>query len=157
MLRYLEMDVRQLCDVYEAFRRLTKREDRVHGAHCLTISQLAMSSALKMVGKPIQLCPSPEMYRFFEKSIRGGISFCNTHRVVASNPYVNPEQTTVRDDDINIMYVDENNLYGAALSMKMPVSHFHNIPNEDAELIDWANIDTEGDWGYFLEVDLVYP
>ena len=148
MLRYLEMDVRQLCDVFEYFRQTTRREDGLDGAHFLTVSQFAMSAALKRVNKTISLCPTPEMYRFFERSIRGGIAFCNSHCVTASKP--NGQAT---DNDLSIMYVDENNLYGAALSMKLPVSNFEMCEDH----IDWATIDTEGNTGYLLEVDLEYP
>ena len=38
MLRYLEMDVRQLCDVFERFRDIAKKEDGLDGGHFLTIS-----------------------------------------------------------------------------------------------------------------------
>src|SRR3977135_731762 len=148
MLRYLEMDVRQLVDVYERFRVISKREDGLDGAHYLTISHFAMSSALKLIKKPIALCPTPEMFRLFEKSIRGGISFCNTHHVEASNSLL----STV--DDVELMYVDENNLYGAALSQKLPVSEF--VVMERPETINWETIDTEGVYGYVLEVDLEY-
>jgi hypothetical protein len=37
--------------------------------------------------------------------------------------------------------------------MKLPVSHF-NMCTDD---IDWLNVDTDGDVGYLLEVDLEYP
>ena len=154
MLRYLEMDVRQLTDVYERFRVISKREDGLDGAHYMTVSQFAMSSALKMVGKPIGLCPTPEMYRLFEKSIRGGISFCNTHFVEATNTYT--DQLDIKDDDdVSIMYIDANNLYGAALSQKLPVGEFREFQNP--ETIDWESIDTEGEFGFLLEVDLEYP
>src|SRR3977135_4072168 len=33
MLRYLEMDVRQLCDVFERFRTIAKKEDGLDGGH----------------------------------------------------------------------------------------------------------------------------
>src|SRR5438477_12155376 len=142
MLRYLEMDVRQLTDVFEQARCISRYDDGLDVAHYITISQLAMSSALKMINKPIGLCPTPEMYRLFEKSIRGGISFTNIHYV----------ETT---DDVKIMYIDANNLYGGALRQKLPRGEF--IEFYSADSIDWLNIDTEGDYGYELEVDLQYP
>src|SRR5277367_3643252 len=52
MKRYLEMDVRQLCDVYENFRSLTREQSGLDGAHYMTISQFALSAALKKkIGK----------------------------------------------------------------------------------------------------------
>src|SRR3977135_530175 len=113
MLRYLEMVVRQLVDVFERFRVISKREDGLDGAHYLTISQFALSSALKLIKRPLALCPTPEMYRLFEKSIRGGISFCNTHYIEALNSYTITKQLISTDEDVSLMYIDENNLYGA--------------------------------------------
>src|SRR3977135_1117659 len=65
MLRYLEMDVRQLCDVFEHFRKITRSEDGLDGSYFITISQFFMSATLKPHNKIIDLCPTPEMYRFF--------------------------------------------------------------------------------------------
>src|SRR5271167_1905987 len=124
MLRYLEMDVRQLVDVFERFRAIAKREDGLDGAHYMTVSQFAMSSALKLINKPIALCPTPEMYRLFEKSIRGGISFCNRHYIKVLNAYTTTRQLIPTEEDVTIMFVAANNLYGAALSQKLPISNF---------------------------------
>src|SRR5277367_853057 len=121
MKRYLEMDVRQLCNVYENFRSLTREQSGLDGAHDMTISQFAMSAAFKKINRKISLCPSPEMYRLFGKSIRGGLAFCNRHIVTASNQYVFGD---VKHNDKSLMYIDENNLYGAALRMKLPVKDF---------------------------------
>ena len=67
MLRYLEMDVRQLTDVFEQFRVISRQEDGLDGAHYLTISQFALSSALKTINRPISLCPSLKIYRIFKR------------------------------------------------------------------------------------------
>ena len=91
------------------------------------------------------------MKRMFENSIRGGMSFCNVHIATASNPYVGNNM----EHKMSLMYVDENNLYGNALCMKLPVSDF--VQCSEIPLIDWRNVDTEGDIGYLLEVDLDYP
>ena len=74
--------------------------------------------------------------------VRGGISFTNIHHVEA-------------DDDTKIMYIDANNLYGNALRQPLPVGNFTYLPNPEA--VDWLNIDTEGEFGYTLELDLQYP
>src|SRR5258708_5178513 len=95
------------------------------------------------------------MYRLFEKSIRGGINFCNTHYIKASNPYVNKEQKEKSWDDVSLLYFVENNLYGLALGQKVPVGNFKKVENPDE--ITWKTIDCDGDTGYLLEVDLEYP
>ena len=42
-----------------------------------------------------------------------------------------------------------------ALSKKLPVSNFEMC--EEYDYIDWKTIDTEGNMGYLLEVDMEYP
>jgi len=152
MRRYLEMDVRQLCDVFQNFRSLTRQQSGLDGAHYMTISQYSLSAALKKINRSIAICTSPKMYRLFERSIRGGIAFCNRHIVTAKNPYCK----NAADHELSLLYVDQNNLYGNALRMKLPVADFKFV--EPASLnINWRTIDTDGDVGYLLDVDLHYP
>src|SRR5271163_621921 len=87
------------------------------------------------------------MYRLFEKNIRGGVTFCNKHIVTAENMYV-CDGLLPNPNRLSIMYIDENNFYGAALRMKLPVSDLQFIDPADAT-IDWATCDTEGDIGFY--------
>ena len=88
-----------------------------------------------------------------EKGIRGGI--CNTiHRYSkANNKYM-------KDYDKNkessyLKYWNANNLYGWALSQKLPVNEFEWIEETsqfDKDFIKSYN--EESDKGYFLEVNV---
>ena len=56
------------------------------------------------------------------------------------------------------MYLDVKNLYGYAMSQKLPVNSFKWKPNMsvlDEEFI--RNYDEESDKGYILEVTIDYP
>ena len=57
-----------------------------------------------------------------------------------------------------LMYLDANNLYGCAMSQKLPVNDFEwvqKLSKFDERFI--KNYDENGDKGYFLEVDVEYP
>ena len=57
-----------------------------------------------------------------------------------------------------LMYLDANNLYGCAMSQKLPVNDFEwvkKLSKFDERFI--KNYDENGDKGYFLEVDGEYP
>ena len=57
-----------------------------------------------------------------------------------------------------LMYLDANNLYGCAISQKLPVNDFEwvkKLSKFDERFI--KNYDENGDKGYFLEVDVKYP
>ena len=96
----------------------------------------------------MELIQDPELYRLFEAGIRGGMTFINKHHVEA-------------DESTQMSYLDVNNLYGWALSQKLPVGEFrwledHTEMNGIVERC--ANGDEfDGDRGYVLEVDIVIP
>ena len=59
-----------------------------------------------------------------------------------------------------IEYLDANNLYGWAMSEKLPVNNFKCVKQErlskfKGEFI--KNYDENGNIGYFFEVDIYYP
>ena len=53
------------------------------------------------------------------------------------------------------MYLDANNLYGLAMSLKLPYNNFKW--NSTITENDILNYDENGDKGYILKVDLEYP
>ena len=64
----------------------------------------------------------------------------------------------MNDYDLNkpstfITYLDENNLYGWAMSEYLPYSEFEWLKKN----VDVLSIDKKSDTGYILEVDLEYP
>ena len=57
-----------------------------------------------------------------------------------------------------IQYLDANNLYGWAMSQKLPVNGFkwvNDVTEINEEFIE--NYDENNDKGYILEVDVKYP
>ena len=56
------------------------------------------------------------------------------------------------------MYADANNLYGLAMSKKLPVDGFKWVVDISIFTEDFIkNYDEEGDVGYLLVVDIEYP
>ena len=56
-----------------------------------------------------------------------------------------------------IQYLDANNLYGWAMSQKLPVNGFRWIKNNEINEEFIKNYDDNNDKGYILEVDVKYP
>ena len=57
-----------------------------------------------------------------------------------------------------LMYLDGNNLYGGAMSQKLPVDGFKwikKLPEFDERFVN--NYDENNDRGYILKVDVEYP
>ena len=89
------------------------------------------------------------MYDFFDAGIRGGMTFVNKHHVKAS-------------EDVQIMYIDINNLYGYAMTQYLPKGDFQWVYDESelAEILSVlnSNIDiSEWQFGCYVEVDIDIP
>ena len=110
MMIYLKLDVYLLADVFESFRSTALMEDNLDPLHFYSIPGLSWSSALKSLPfESLQLLIDKSMYEFFEEGIRGGMTFVNKHYAK-------------RDDHTQLLYI--NNLYGWALSQKLPTHGF---------------------------------
>ena len=74
----------------------------------------------------------------------------------ANNTYMNNYDKSIESS--YLMFLDENNLYGWAMSPKLPINGFKWV--EDLSKFNETfikNYDENSDRGYFLEVDAEYP
>ena len=95
------------------------------------------------------------MHLMIESGIRGGMSVVTHKHAKANNPYVegyDPSKPTSY-----CMYLDANNLYGWAMSQKMPYDNHCWMTSDELERFNVMNIPDDADEGYILEVDLDYP
>ncbi len=142
---YLKTDVLLLADVMTEFRRTCKKTYGLEAFCYYTSPGLAWDAMLKYTGVELDLISHPNMYQMIEREgIRGGISSIMKRYAKANNKYLkdyNPQKPSVF-----IPYLDTNNLYGWAMSQKMPVRNFRWM-SED-ELRHWQ------DKPSILEVDL---
>ena len=157
MNAYLKLDIVLLADVYEQFRKMSLSQDGLDPVHFISLPGLSFMSAFKMTNEQIHLLQDAELYTLFERGIRGGLTFVNKHRSKSELLTIN----NVPQKKI-ILYIDENNLYGKALSEPLPHSNFHNLSIEEitnlfpnAESI--LQLDKDDSIGYLFEVDLDYP
>ena len=109
----------------------------------------------------VDLVQEQGQYEFIEKGIRGGCTFVNNHYLRVNAPEINPDSYNPNLPRHEMLYVDANNLYGHALSAKLPYAEFSWLSDQDIDRLSQPdyllNIDVEGDYGYLLEVDLGYP
>ena len=94
-----------------------------------------------------------DKYLFIEKGTRGGISYIAKRYAKANNKYMNDYNS--EEPSTFITYLDENNLYGWAMSKYLPYGEFRCIKNFDG--FDVMSSNAKSDTGYILEVDLDYP
>ena len=154
MIYYLKMDVALLSDCFEKFRKTAFERAGLDPVHYFGIPGFTFSYAYKYTGMKLQALPTIDMYLTFENGLRGGMTFINTHHIEA---WFDEKNKLFH----HIIYVDENSLYGSAMSMKLPKNGFRQMNMEEIEMLtnDWFinSFDPQGDTGYIIRCDLEYP
>ena len=115
-----------------------------------------MASLFKKTNVNLQLLTDIHMLLMIEEGIRGGMCQSIRSYAKANNKYMNNYNKII--DSSYLMYLDANNLYGWAMSQKLPTNGFKWVNdlsrfNEDCI----KNYNENSDVGFFLEVDVEYP
>ena len=151
---YVQSDTLLLADVFEKFRNTCIKVYERDPAHFLSLPGLAWQACLKKTNIKIELLTDYDMLLMVEEGIRGGICHSIHRHARANNKYM--KNYDENKESSYIQYLDANNLYGLAMSQKLPVNGFKWVNNEiNEEFI--KNYDENSDKSYILEVDIKYP
>ena len=123
---YVQSDTLLLAGVFENFRNMCIKLYELDPAHFLSLPRLAWQACLKKTNVKLELL-TDYMLLMVEEGIRGGIchsihSYAKTNNKYMKNYDKNKESSY-------IPYLDANNLYGLAMSQKLPVNDFKWIKN----------------------------
>ena len=173
---YLRLDTILLHDVFINFRKMCYDNYNLDPVYYVSAPHLANNAALKFTGQEIELYTDQSMYDLMSEGIRGGISMVSNSHAIANNCYfydpkhdkvVKLSKKKAEEKGIYnskkhvsfIMYLDANNLYGWAMSKKLPVKDHKWMTQEEIQFVkkNIMNIDDESDTGYSLVVDLKIP
>ena len=153
---YNDSDVLLLADVFENFRDICLKIYGLDPVHYFTAPGLAWDACLKITGVTLELLTDVNMLLMFEKGIRGGISIISNRYGEANNKYM--KDFNKNKPSKFTMYFDANNLYGWAMSQKLPTGGFKKLT--DKEINNLYNNQILQVWEKtpcILEVDLEYP
>ena len=98
------------------------------------------------------------MLLMFEEGIRGRMSQATHRYAKANNKYMNNHDKN--GESSYLEYSDANNLYGWAMSQKLPVRNFKWVEKGNISKFNEVfikNYDENSDKGYIFEVDVKYP
>ena len=150
---YIQSDTLLLTDVFENFRNMSIKIYELESSKFLSALGLVCQEALKKTKVKLDLLTDTDMWLMVEKSIRGGI--CHSYLSICKNNNKYMKDYDKDKESSNLQYW--NNLYGWAMSQKLPVSNFEWIKDTSKFNEDFLkNYNKESDEGYFFEVDVQY-
>ena len=161
---YVESDTLLLANVLENFRDMCLKEYELDLAHFLSLPGLAWQACLKKTNIELELLTDYDILLMVEEGIRCGICHSIHRYAKANNKYM--KNYNNNEESSYIQYLDANNLYGWAMSKKLPGNGFKWIGNNETaessakhvineEFI--KNYNENDNKGYILEVDVKYP
>ena len=117
---YAKSDTLLLADVFENFRDMCIKEYELDPAHFVSLPGLAWQVCLNKTNIELELLTDYDMLLMLEKEIRGGICHFINRYAKANNKYM--QNYNNNEESSYIQYLDANNLYGWAMSKKLPVN-----------------------------------
>ena len=118
----VQSDTLLLADIFENFRNMRIKVYELDPAHFLSAPGLAWQAFLKKTEVKLELLTDADMLLMVEKGIRGGICHAIYRYVKANNKYI--KNYNKDKEESFLQYLHANNLYGRAMSQKLPVSGF---------------------------------
>ena len=119
---YVKSDTLLLADVFENSRDINIRVYELDPTHFVSLPGLAWQACLKKTNIELELLTDYDMLLMAEEGIRSGICYSIHQYAKANNKYM--KNYNKDEESPYIPYLDANNLYGWAMSKKLPVNGF---------------------------------
>ena len=119
---YVQSDTALLADVFENFRDRCTEIYELDPAHFLSAPGLTWQACLKKTKVELELLTDNGMLIMFEEGIRGEMCQATYRYAKANNKYM--KNYDKNKESSFLEYVHANNLYGWAMSKKLPVRNF---------------------------------
>ena len=152
---YVQGNTLLLADVFNNFRDTCIKEYELDPAHFLSLPGLAWQACLKKTNIELELLTNYDMLLMVEEGIRGGICHSIHRYAKANNKYM--KNYNINEESSYIQYLDANDLYGWAMSKKLPANEFKWLDSNKINEEFIKNYNENNKKGYILKVDVMYP
>ena len=119
---YVQTDTLLLADVFENLADVCLEIYELDPSYFYSAPGLAWKACLKKTKVKLELLTDTDMLLMIEKGIRGGMCQSTYRYAKANNKYM--KNYDKNQESSYLEYLDANNLYGWAMSIKLPVNGF---------------------------------
>ena len=131
---YVQSGTLLLADVFENFRNMCIKVYELDPTHFVSLPGLGWQAFLKKTNIELELLTDYDMLLMVEEGIRGGICHSIHRYAKANNKYMNNYNNN--EESSYNQYLDANNLYGWAMSKKLPVNGFRWLNSDEINEIN---------------------
>ena len=152
---YIQSNALLFADIFKNSRNKCIEIYELDPAHFLSVPRLAWQAYLRKTGIKLELLTDFDMLLMVEKRITGGICHAIHRYAKVNNKYMKNYDKS--KESPYIQYLDGNNLFGLAMSQKLPVEGFKwkkCILKFNKNFI--KNYDEDSDKGYIIQLDVKY-
>ena len=145
-----------LADIFKNFRQSCLKHYELDPVHFVSLPGLAWQACLKKTNVELELLTDYDIVLMVEEGIIGGICHAMQRYAKANNKYMKDYDR--KKKSFYIQHLDANNLYGKAMTEKLPVRGFRwmdDISKIDEDFV--KDYDKNNNKGYILDVDVDYP
>ena len=155
---YCRADTFQLAEAVMQLRNTIYNNFKLDMTHYLSMPMITKDIMLKESGCKIELISDIDMLHWIKSNIRGGLSYVNT-RFIDVEAERQERVKRGQKPHFSLLYVDANNLYGAAMRFPMPVGDYKWLKKKERESVlkNINTLSTNDTTGYIFEVTLRYP
>ena len=93
--------------MFEKFKNNSLKKYRLCPSHYLSAPALSWDAMLNVTKVELELITDPDMYMFFEKGMRCGVSYISNRYSKANNKYL--KSYDPKQESKHIIYLDANN------------------------------------------------
>ena len=131
---YVQSGTLLLANMFENFRDMCVKVYELDPTHFLSLPGLAWQACLKKTNIELELLTDYDMLLMVEERIRCGICHSIHSYAKANNKYM--KNYSKDEESSYIQYLDANNIYGWAMSKKLPVNGFRWLDSNEINEIN---------------------
>lgn len=124
--------------------------------HDMTLAGFSWCALMLHTGAKFQYLKSARITELILDNLVAGISHLSKRHIVAQTPRLD-HNVTDNSKRVELLSADVKSAYAFSMTMKTPIGDYELLKGEAVDRLNILELDSDGQVGYFVNVDLLYP